>query len=321
MVNILELPILIPIWIIFIVLSIIIIILHWIWRYRDNIKNYCPEATLFRHARQRGIAIMQKWFMTGFFVFERLEKDKKGDMYTKLPDDSHEGIRFDPRIQSKTPKCSTINGLEIYQYGSNTPYNLTALNAASMNTVIEHVRNNYPELHFLTPQMILEFCQKNKNILIQDCMNLVSQHDTANSFNLSSEKVKAIKESLKEDITQRLGEEADPHLIDYETEKEYMIQIQKTKAELLAQVFTKIQNELVIMDIKPQFFSFSDAFQNMASCILATDMQTYKQMLDKLTELKRERFNMNFLMTIGFAVMLIIIGAGIFYTMVQGGGS
>lgn len=311
--NLLELTIAIPIYVLIILSTLIIVEAHWIWRYFDNLKTYCPEATLFKTARQKGIAIMQKWYMSGFFVFELLEKEKKGDMYTKLPDDSHEGIRFDPRIQSKTNKSYTLYGLEIYQYGSNSPYNLSVLNAVAMDTIINYVNKTRPELNFLSAQIILEYCQKSKNILIQDCLNLVSTYSTTNNFNLSNAQMIEIKDAIRSNIVIMFGAETDATKIEYETEKEYILQLQKIKAEKLAKTFNELQAELIELEIEPQYFSFADAFQNVTSCILATDIQTYKQLIDTLSNLKREKFDMNFLFIVGFAVLLILIGAGLFY--------
>lgn len=316
--NVLEMPIGIPIEGVLLLGGFLFIELYWIWRYWDNIKNYCPEASIFKHARENGIAIMQKWYMSGFFVFERLEKDKKGDMYAKIPPDSHEGIRFDPRIQSKTSKSYTKGGLEIYQYGSNSPFNLSPLNAISMNQIVKYVRSTYPELDFLTPQTVLEFCQKPKQVLIQDCINLVSTYNTIDSISISHEKSVAIKEKIKEDMLDKYGVDTDAAKINFETEKEYMNQIQKLKAEHLAMLFQKIQLELIHLTVEPGYFSFSTAFQEMISCITATDIQTYKQMIDRLAELKREVFDVRFFIAAGFFLLMLAIGAGIFYTMTSG---
>lgn len=313
--NILYLPFSILLGYLYILIGLLFIILHWIWRYWDNIKNYCPEALIFKNARQKGIATMQKWYMNGFFVFGYLEKDKKGDMYINPPDDTHEGIRFDPRMQSKTPKCSTVNGLEVYQYGSNTPYNLTVLNAVSMEQTVKHIRDNYKELDFLTPEILIEFCQKDKNVLINDCLNIVSIYNTSKNLDLPFDKVTAIKEKLKEDMYDKFGPDSEESFINIEVEKEYIIQIQKIKAENLAEKFIKIQDELIKIDIKPNYFSFANAFQYMSSCATSIDIQAYKNMIDRLHDLKREQFDMKFLIIVGFAVMLILIGAGIFYTL------
>lgn len=317
--NILEMPMGIPLFYVVVIGGLILLIVHWIWRYIVRVNEYFPESKLFMNCRQKGLVMMQKWYTNGFFIFDRLEKSKKGDMYTKLPENSNEGIRFDPRLQSKASKCYTLGGLEIYQYGSNTPYNLSAINAVAMSQVLNHVRDKYPELNFLPNEVIIEYSEKSKNVMIQDCVNLVTQFNTSNDLNISTDKANAIMESIKEDMVSSMGT-VDENKINYEVEREFMSQLQKLKAEKLAEVFTKIQSELIEKVVETRYFSFAEAFGNLINCITAVDMQAYKGMIDMLSDLKRSQFNAKLLITIGIAVMFMAIGAGIFYTLAGSNG-
>ncbi len=317
--NVLEMTLNLPLIYVYPFVVVILLMLHWIWRWKTNLNKYFPENKIFQHAREKYIAIMQKWFTNGFFVFESLEKDKKGDLYTRIPENSNTGIRFDPRMQSRSSRSNTLKGLEIYQYASNSPFNLTASNAMAFQLIINHIRKNYPTLNFLPSEVLIEFCAKERNVMLNDCASIVSIFNTQISFDMKADKVAAIKESMKEDLMAS-GTLLDENRIEYQVEEDFQRYIKKMKAEKLSQTFIKIQDELVSMKMESGYFSFADAFLNISSCITAVDLQTLKNMIDKMSMLTRERYNLDFLVSVGIFIVLSLVGVIILYAGMPSGG-
>ena len=287
-----------------------------IWYYYDNVR-FCPELTIFKRARKYNLPVLNLRSYSGFFKRVLGEKEKKGSIIFKFDKKSHEGIRIDPSIQSgAVPKSYTTGSLIEYDYGTSSAFGVDARNAVAMDTIISHVRENYPELSFLDGQTIIEYVGRSRNELPHDCRNLATSHD----INILPEQdaLNELRQRISDEVTESLQADG-AELSDKEFTKvvtEQFEQAQKGfvldyRANWLANKFIKIQNEVAEVPLPTgTFFAFANAFQLISTAFTSFDFQTIMQLFEAKAKLESQD-NLKWVIAIAFAVMLVLVGAGL----------
>jgi len=287
----------------------------YIKRLYDDSK-WNPERNIFVKARKKGIPVIRKHALNGFFQFVLGEKEKKGDPMWKFDKDTNEGIRFDPRLQSgSVPKSFTRGGLEMLDYSTSSPFALSMRNALGMKTVLKYARENHPVLAIFSDQLVLEYVGRNRADLPHDCTNLAETYDLDIEF--TENDLAGIRDAVTKNITD------DPNSSTMKPEdKEEAIEngikqyILDYKRNTLVRTFQDIQDKAMNIPIQTDvFFSFPEAFQNISTAFSAVDIQTFLQLFERIAQLKNE-LDMKWLATLciagGMGVLMILVGAYIF---------
>lgn len=319
-------PIIIPFWFIGIsFMGILVLLCLHVYNWRENIK-WNPEGNVFKAARKDGIPVLRRHAHNGFFRFILGEKDKKGSIIFKFDKQSKEGLLIDTRVQSgAVPKSFTVGGLEMYDYATSSPFALSSRNAVAMDEILKHVRANYPELKFFDGQTVLEYVGRDRADLPHDCRNLVNLQENLQEIKIPEEDLEAFQqaelEKAKEQANLNGGESSEDEIkrnLEQIYPTDFINFVKNYRANYLSNLFMKIQDEVVDLPLPPgRFFSFAEAFQNIASAFTAFDFQTIMQLFEQIAK-KESELEMKWLVGICVAVGIMVLLTAVALTIWSG---
>lgn len=282
-------------------------------------RKWNPEGDIFISARKKGYPIIEKCAMNGFTEFILGEKETKGDPVFKVDRTTHQGVHLDPRLSSGGVPKEHIRGAELMHYSTAISISMSSRTAMAYSTIIKYVRKNYDALNVLPDDAIIELVYRNRADLAHDCRNFIEIYDFENKILIPQPVLDAfhsdIIEQLKNEIMEN-GEEREPSKDEIEIRYQQNLKgFQKMyQAKTLAEIFKKIQDELVVLPVETEkFFSFAEAFQRTPLATFASDLQSYMGIIELISQLKasasQEKYRL--ILICGIVIVGIIIAGAV----------
>ncbi|RLG44046.1 MAG: hypothetical protein DRN81_05355 [Thermoproteota archaeon] len=154
----------------FIALWVVIVLFLKYWL---DIKRFAPEAKVFREARKKKLAILEITDSAGRTAFKLGTKRKRSDVHFS---GSEYGIQIDPKLQGNAPENRTVDGVPIHHFSTQYPFPLSDKNARALETIVEHARENYPDLGFLSDADIIILAGTPRENLDHDVNNYIMEY-------------------------------------------------------------------------------------------------------------------------------------------------
>lgn len=263
--------------------------------FATDIKKYAPESIILKEARKKHLPILMIHDAAGRCEFTLGKKGKKGDITYKT--DAY-GIYIDQRIQGMPPEDRLKDGVPIYHYATNFSFPISGKNARSLETIIAHVRKNYPQLAQINDLEIIELLGTDADELVHDCSNICKEYDLKTSdFTVDPE--------FLFDATSAQTEQEKDRLILY------------AMANEMSRLIHIIQDETSVLPAKTEYFSYTHAFKLIPSAFLSQDVHQLKMLLERMVR-KEQGAAMMQLAAYGTFILMILVGAGVAYKMISG---
>ena len=143
-------------------------------KYWLDIKRLAPEAKVFMKARKKKLAVLEISDTAGRTAFTIGAKRKKSDVHFQ---GSEYGIQIDPKLQGNAPENRTIDGVPIHHFSTQYPFSMSDKNARALERIVEHARDNFPELDFLMDSDILILANTPRDNLDHDINNYIMEFE------------------------------------------------------------------------------------------------------------------------------------------------
>jgi len=141
--------------------------------YWMRIRKFAPEAPIFAKCRKKGLPVLE--IMGGGKVsWIAGEKRNRGDLSFK---DTTYGVSIDPRILGRDTPLIARGGMQITHYSTKFPFSVTEKSTRSLIAIIDHVRENHPELNFLIDIDVITLLGTARSDLVHDCGNYIDAQD------------------------------------------------------------------------------------------------------------------------------------------------
>ena len=157
--------------VLFVALWIVIIAFVKYW---FDIKKLAPEAKVFMKARKKKLAVLEISDTAGRTAFTVGAKRKKSDVHFQ---GSEYGIQIDPKLQGNAPENRTVDGVPIHHFSTQYPFSMSDKNARALEMIVEHARDNFPELAFLMDSDILILANTPRDNLDHDINNYIMEFE------------------------------------------------------------------------------------------------------------------------------------------------
>ncbi|MFA7162033.1 MAG: hypothetical protein WC083_05630 [Candidatus Methanomethylophilaceae archaeon] len=143
-----------------------------------EVHRWVPEWRTFAKARKKNLPIIA-YTVHGSGETDWIlgSKDEKGD---PVFDTSGQfGIQVDPKFSGEIVPDRLQKGLRIYHYGTTTPLALDGRHCMAIQTCITMVRDEYPQLQFLTNDQVLALLNTARDDLARYCESIYEMAATA----------------------------------------------------------------------------------------------------------------------------------------------
>ena len=287
--------VLLPIWLVALMFGMLLLVsIVFILFYKD-MKDYAPEAIKFKTARKKHLPILMVHDTSGKCEILVGKKKKKGDV---MYDTETYGVFLDQNMQGMPSEDRTVDGVRMYHYSTSFPFPISGKNARALETIIKHVRANYPQLNQIQDLEMIEIVGTDADELIHDCENLVKAYDLkVSDFTVDS--------NFSFDTSGAGTEEEKEKLITFAISSE------------MARLVHKIQDEVSTLPLSTKFFSYTHAFKLIPSAFLSQDVHQLKILMERLVR-KESGEKMKEMMAYGTLILMVLVGAGIAYKLISG---
>lgn len=287
--------VLLPLWLVGVMfVSLMIVSIAFMVFFKD-IKRFAPEAVKFKDARKKNLPLLMVHDASGKCEIILGKKKKKGDV---MYDTEAYGIFLDQNMQGMPPEDRTIDGVRMYHYATSFPFPISGKNARALETILKHVRSNYPQLNQIQDLEVIEIIGTDADELVHDCENLVKAYDLKIADF-------SIDPNFSFDTTGAATEEEKDKLILFAISSE------------MARLIHKIQDEVSTQPVNTGFFSYTHAFKLIPSAFLSQDVHQLKILMERLVR-KESGEKMKEMMAYGTLILMMLVGAGIAYKLISG---
>jgi len=245
------------------------------------VSTYVPEWRKFWEARKKNTPILCVTGMsgdTGIFVGK---KTNPGEITF---DTEHFSLKMDPMKTGRAQPERWAKGLRMFHFFSMYPYPETMLSAKGLDTLYRTIRNQIPELAFLSRTDLISLLQTKRGDLYDYCNTMAGKYKQ--EYDENGEKIPPL-------ATKDL----------YDT----IIRAQDLSAET---------------PIETGFFSYEEGFRNAPSGQTSADAAALVSVTEELA-LRNRKDAQNTIMIYAIAALIVFLGGGMgiyMISLVTGGG-
>lgn len=133
-------------------------------KYYMDLKKFAPEAIVFKTARKKKLAIIELSDTVGRTIFILGTKRKRSDIHFRGKGSEY-GIQIDPKLQGSVAPSMLVDGVQLHHFNTKFPFSMGDKNARALIAIVDHARQKFPDLNFLTDADILIFAKMAKDNL------------------------------------------------------------------------------------------------------------------------------------------------------------
>lgn len=315
-----AIPIYIPV--ILLLMVIMIGLIYFIHIYTD--VQFNPEGADFIYSRKTGTPIMMIEAHNGAGKWVRGIKQKAGDIFFAFNRQANEGIHIDPAVQSGSVPLTTMKkGLNIYHYGTGSPFPMGSKQAIAQDEILNHVRKNYPMLNVFDGTTILEHLARNRSELPHDCKTLATRADI--DVEIPVAELKKFRDKIESEVFDKLvagGVNTENMTNEELAEQVQIVYDEKVKgfiieyrANQLVKIFMNIQDETAKLALpQGKLFSYAEAFIHSTSAFTAFDYQTLMQLFEMIAKKENDidlKWIVGILIGVGMFLILLFVAMSI----------
>ncbi|MFA5408023.1 MAG: hypothetical protein WC343_04550, partial [Bacilli bacterium] len=253
----------------------------------SDLAKWVPEWRTFATARKKGLPVLaQTAAGSGETDWSLGEKDENGDPVFTM---NGFGVQVDPKFSAGILVPDRhVRGLKIYHFCTDRPLPIDYRNALAIQSVVSTVRENFPQLDFLTNDQVNALLNTPRSDLDKYCETFY----------------KMLAPSLSES---KLGSAED------------LASVIKSAQNLLSTQPALPPLASSTPSVSGGWFSYAYAFKNITTAYLSQDMHQYSLLIERKIRKQTDDFNRrSALLFMGaIAICGIIVSGAVAYSIIS----